>query len=322
MLRAMAWGWAWGLAGAAMLSAQAGWTGPESGFLYDAPTGTVRPVQGAWGSAWLGTPVLQNVGQAWVAPTGWSAVVCHGELCSVVADLSAPRLEVLTQLPGMPEGAAWSSDSQTVALWSASGHWVRVWKDLAGVPTLAAQVNVAEATPVVAAAVSGEGGVVVLALGGEPGGLYELTTAGGLAPLAGLRAAALSFGEGALYALEVGTGKLARVELPGGWTTLWDLPLADPSALAFGIDQHHRPVIYVSGRADQTLAAVDPATGEIRETVSLPVEAAQAAPLAGSYLLSSREQGGLVWSYTPGRGAFFLPAPTVDESASRAPRRR
>src|SRR5260370_41361251 len=81
-------------------SAQIAVNGPIEGFLFDAPTGTVRAVLGVPGSATLGTSIADGVDFGSVAPRQNYAIIFQAGKCQIVSNLnSAPAPSAL--IPGV-----------------------------------------------------------------------------------------------------------------------------------------------------------------------------------------------------------------------------
>ena len=91
-----------------------------------------------------------------------------------------------------------------------------------------------------------------------------------------------------------------------------------------GQDSAARAVIYVAGRGDQTLFVYDRASHNLLEQIQLTVAPSQLEPSGtSSYLLTSRSSADeVLWSFTAGRGIFFVPVtPTEAETPQRRVRR-
>src|SRR5262249_10365579 len=149
------------------------------------------------------------------------------------------------------------------------------------------------------------------------GGVFEVSAIGGLVPLTNLQTASalvVSPKSDTLYALDTASSAVVRVTLQGGPTDRWELPLTNPVALQFGTDVRH-PVLYVSGGADQALIALDPQTGAVDQRTDLSFNPSLLDPLpGGGFLLTSRVgQDSVLWSFAPGRGTYFIPAPPPAE---------
>lgn len=110
--------------------------GPLTGFLYDAPSRSIRVIQGVPGSSYLGTAVLQNIDFASIAPNGRSALVWSGGVASFVArlDLDAATREI--GAAGVPDQIAWSPDSRSIVLYRAVDSRLERWRGLDDAPAI------------------------------------------------------------------------------------------------------------------------------------------------------------------------------------------
>jgi hypothetical protein len=118
---------------------QASLSGPLSGFLFDSPTSSIRPVVGIAGSAYLGTSVLGGVDFASVGPNGASALVIQGGQLSAVSGLNnpAPRITPLDAPFSSSMIIGWAQDGSRVVFASDSGGAViQSIRWTGGVPSL------------------------------------------------------------------------------------------------------------------------------------------------------------------------------------------
>lgn len=302
--------------GAVSVCGQSGLVGPNSGYLFDAPSRSVRLMQGSLGAAALGEPVLDQVDFASISPGGNHAIGCRRGLCFIVTDLTSPDT---LPLASNPEGVAWAADGTSAVLYSRIGGWIQVLTGLAGAPDLSQAWHAPASGPLLSVAYDGRHPII--AMGGSTGGVFEVTEAGGLIPVDGTQSvtALVVAKSGTVYALDGGSPAVLRIPLQGGPVDRWDLPLKDPSAIQLGPN-----LLYVSGRADQSILALDPQTGEVKERTDLSFQPSLLEPLpGGSFLLTSRTDAeGILWSFVPSRGAFFIPAPAQSEETQPRGRRR
>jgi hypothetical protein len=272
-------------------------------------------VVGSFGSAVLGPALLNGVDFASMPPQGTRGIACQAEQCFFFsADVIAGHDPIGDQV-GTPEGAVWSANGTTAVIYSRSGQWLRV---LNTEPSRAqgAQQNVASLGGQLGAVqVSPDGQHVVFAITGQHSGVYEVTANGALVPLlAAENAVALAYSGGGetLYVLngnqvlEIGADSLLHS---------WELEgVANPVGLQAGRDAAGRAVLYVAGGDDHSLFVYDGATHQLIETIPLSFAPTQVEPAGtGSYFLTSRNSGDeLLWSFTTGRGAFFVPVTPLE----------
>ncbi len=304
-------------------NAQSGLVGPSSGFLFDAPSKSVRLVRGSLGAATLGEPVLDLVDFASVSPAGNHAIGCRRGECFVVVNLSSSQLQTLP-LTSTPEGVAWAPDGSGAVLYSRTGAWLQTLTGISGTPDVSQIWNVPN--PGTLLAVAFDGGNTIIAVGGDSGGIFQVTPTGGLLRVADTQTAiALTAPKSnTVYALDAASPAILRIPLQGGPTDRWDLPLNDPVALQLGKDSAQHPTLYIGGGEDQAVIALDPQTGSIKERTDLSFRPSVLEPLpGGSFLLTSRTgSDSLLWSLVPSRGAYFIPAPPSTDDAPLKGRRR
>src|SRR5580692_5995920 len=90
-------------------------SGPVEGFTFDLPTMSLRPVNGALGSASLGKPILRGISYGSVAPQQNYALTFHDGECALISNLGSAQTSTV-RVPGSfvsPEGVAWSADGST-----------------------------------------------------------------------------------------------------------------------------------------------------------------------------------------------------------------
>jgi len=114
------------LAGSAFsLSGQQTFSGPASGYVFDSVEGSIRPVLGIPGAAYLGSQPGLPSGQLWnlvsVAPNGKRALAVSGLSVNLIPDLSQPgSFNSIAQVPGPISRIVWSGDSTAAAIWSVT----------------------------------------------------------------------------------------------------------------------------------------------------------------------------------------------------------
>jgi hypothetical protein len=174
-------------------------------------------------------------------------------------------------------------------------------------------------------AVAYDGQHTIVATGGDAGGVYDVSSVGGMARLADISSAnALVLNADTLYVLDAAAPAVIRVGLQGGPQDRWEIPLTDPVALQIGTDAAHQSVLYVVGGSDHALLALDPQTGVVNQRTDLSFSPSLLYPLPGGSLLLTSRLGtdSVLWSFAPGRGTFFIPAPSPAEDVPLTGRRR
>jgi hypothetical protein len=295
-------------------------SGPTQGMTYDAPSRSLRPVLGSFGSATLGPAILSDVEFATMAPLQQRGIACRGVECFAFTG-QALELQAVPEQREMPEGSAWSASGDTVVLYSRTGEWIRVfeageWSAQLSTHSLGGQV--------MAAAVSPDGAHKVFAIAGEHSGVFELAGLDAFVPLLAAeqpRALAYSVKGDTLYVL--GRDHVDQLRA-NGTVESWALAVEEPWDIQPSRDASGRSVVYVAGRGDHALFTYDAASHGLLETIPLAFAPSRIEPYgAGSFLLTARaSEEDLLWSYTSGRGAFFVPVTPVEADTTQRKVRR
>lgn len=306
--------------------------GPTQGFTYDAASSSVRQVLGSFGSAALGPALLRGLDFASVMPQRSYGVGCASGQCFSISGLGSEQIHQ-NPIPdqfGIPEAAAWSADGRVAVLYSRSEQWVRV---LHGLPEVdaAPQWNVSSlGGQLSSVAVGADGQRIFMAIAGDRPGVFEITAAGSFVPVLGAtNPVGLSFSTNGetLYVLDAGIHGMLEIHVEDGRAQSWPLDaVQDPTAVQPGRNAAGHPVLYVAGRSDRALFVYDATDHRLIEQIALTFAPTQVQPSgAGSYMLTARaSQDELLWSFTTGRGVFFVPAAPESEPSetSGLPQRR
>jgi hypothetical protein len=95
------------------------WSPPSSGFVHDTLMGTIRPILGFVGAAYLGAPVLDQVTRSSFAPNQQTSIFERDGVMWWARDLRSPdRLEALDRLSSVRE-ARWAANSASAVLMTA-----------------------------------------------------------------------------------------------------------------------------------------------------------------------------------------------------------
>ena len=118
---------------------QASLSGPHSGFLFDSPTSSIRPIIGIAGSAYLGPSIMNGLDFASVGPDGSNALVLQGGQLLAVSGLNsaAPQIAPLNTPFSSSMIIGWAKDGSRVVFAASSGGTVIQsvrWTD--GLPAL------------------------------------------------------------------------------------------------------------------------------------------------------------------------------------------
>ncbi|MGC4053323.1 MAG: hypothetical protein QM757_28800 [Paludibaculum sp.] len=304
--------------------------GPIAGFVFDAPTGSLRQVLGMPGAARLSAPVLSDVTWASVAPNGQMALVARqGETRLVSRDnigqdpAGAPVESILSE----PQLSAWAADSSAVALYSSASNsiqWVR----------FSAQAATAE-TPIPLTGVDG----TVTAITADPSsslalvtvagaGVYRVTTTDGTTQVlaaADISAIALEPGAATLWAADRANAQVLQIQNPGSTEPAVSTLLADPEKLAdvsaLGLSSD-RKQLYLASRTTSLLYWFDRSAAQLSDGIALDAPVTELLPLGrpSLLLLGARDKAGAalyVLDERSGPGIFFVPAPAGEGDSAQ-----
>ena len=322
----------WALCGLALScfsqSVQIG--GPIAGFVFDAPTGSLRQVLGTPGAARLSPPLLSGVDWASVAPNGQMALVIRqGETRLVSRDNIGqdPAGTLVESVLEEPQFSAWAADSSAVALYSSatrSIQWLR----------FAAQTSTAEAPvpltgvdgTVTAFAADASSGLALVVV--EGAGVYRISSMDGtiqVLAVGDISAIALEPGGATLWAADRANAQVLQVLNPGSSEPessplLADAEkLADVSALGLSSD---RKQLYLASRTTRLLYGFDRSASLLSDGIALDTPVTELLPLgrASLLLLGARDKAGAalyVLDERSGPGIFFVPAPAGEGDSAQ-----
>jgi hypothetical protein len=294
-------------------------SGPVEGFMFDAPTESLRAVYGFPGSATFGPVLLSDVEYGSVAPNKNYAIAFKDGHCLFVSGLDSARVStsLLAGVYAQPEGTIWSGDSSVAILYSRSGNWIQT---LAGMPKTP-RVNTYRNLSVLggsleAVSADTDGKQIAVAMHGQKGGVYLSTSNQEFVPLAEMaNPIALSFSENGanLYALDGAALKLAAITISNWNSQILSLPeLRDPFAILAGYDNANQPVVFVASLKDRLVAVYSPGSQKIERTVRLGFQPSGLQELGrNSFVIGSRAKPqDPLWLFTtaPRPEVYFVPA--------------
>jgi len=183
--------------------------GPVSGTVLDHGSGSLRPMLGVPGAAYLGAGLVAGVDAAAISPDGEVALaVSQGKLqwISGLRELAPAGVPVDGAIDGA-DRLAWSPDGSFAAAYSSRSGQAQVLRIASRVPAAGPPIDIA--LPVTALAVSASGDLVA----GAEGGVYLI--AAGAAPrllAAAARPASLAVRGSTLYVADSAAGSILRVD--------------------------------------------------------------------------------------------------------------
>lgn len=283
--------------------AQSGIEGVRSGVLFDAPSGSIRFMEGIPGAAHLGGPAAEGLEAASVSPSGRVALAKRDAAWVALRGLGTETLESI-ELGEEIQGVQWSGAGRYAAVALADGR-VGVWDAEAMEWLLKAEA--AETGELAGAAVTEEGLLLAGWFDGEStrlaswkdGAWQEMGRVRGRAAIACSVKLAVVAGEGEMAVFASGEeawrSPMGREDAPVGLAIQGEL-----IAAAFGGDQPELVWWKAEGGEAQRLA--------------LELTPDRLEPLAGGngLVLKQRERAGdEIWVAVPrgeGWAAYFVPA--------------
>jgi len=294
-------------------------SGPVEGYIFDAPTQTLRAVDGLPGSATFGPVILSGVSFGSVAPYKNYAFAFEDRHAVFVSGLDSAHVST-SQIPGvfgLPEGAVWSSDGSVAVLYSLSGNWIQTLAGLPKTPRANPYLNLSVLDGSLSAvAVNSDGKQIALAMRGAKSGVYLNNSSQEFVPLAKMEnPISLSFSENGanLYALDGSTLKLSAITISDWSSQVLPLPeLRDPMAVSAGHDAANQPVVFVASASDRQVGIYNPASQKLEATISLGFQPTGLRNLGpNSFVIGARVKSGEpLWLFTtaPRPAIYFVPA--------------
>ena len=297
-------------------------SGPVEGFVYDAPTSSIRGVIGSLGSASLGPAIMPLLDFASVAPRqSYALAVRRGQTLLISGLASAdPSSTALAGSFSVPDGVVWSGDASVAVLYSRTGNWIQA---ITGLPDSVAAGPLLSLVPLggslSAVATDLHGARIAIGMTGDHTGVYGL--AGGQSWVPTLNPSnpvALAFSDGGtLYALDAATQQVFEVGVSetgsvNSAVQTWPVALNDGIAVQPSLDASNRQVLYVAGRSDRLLLTYDVASHQSIASIPLSFDPTTINPLGSvSFLLRSRSAStDPLWSFinSPQLAVYFVPA--------------
>jgi hypothetical protein len=313
-----------GLVFCGVLSAQsAPLSGPIEAFAFDAPTRTLRAVNGSLGSASLGPPLFSEIEFGSVAPHKDYAVAFRRGRGLIISSLgsdqpSSTLLADSASVPeGVPEGVGWSGDGSSAILYSRAGNWIQKLTGMPASPKLGPSLSLSLLGGSLSAlAIDTTGAHIAIGVtGGASAGIFDMTDGQGFVPLLSLsQPIALSFSDdgGTLYGIDGSTHQLSELKMADLTSRMWGLdPLQDPVAVRSVKGAGNSQAIYVAGRNDRLLMALDVSSHQTISIIPLSFQPTSLDPLGrNSFVLNSRDGHDPLWSLvtSPQASVYFVPA--------------
>lgn len=298
------------------LHAQTSLGGPIQAFTYDAPTRSIRAVNGFPGAASFGPALIDNLDFASVAPLQNYGIVLKGGAYVLMSGLGSSTSSLqISGIAANPEAVVWSQNGSVAVLYSRSQSWFQIVSGLPASPMAAAQVDVSSLGPLASIAVDATGANVVVGVTGNSGGIYQAKGAQFMLLAALRNPVSLSFssvGE-TVYALDGASNDVIAAVIGNQAVQTFALTgMTNPVAIQAVVDSQNRQVLYIAGGTDRLLRVLDIATQQTLSETALPVVPTTIGQLASaSFVVAPRAQStDPLWLFanTPQPGAYFVPA--------------
>lgn len=249
---------------------------PMAGVIVDRVNRAIRPVTAGAESALAGTAKVREFDFAVAAPDGRNALVGREGSLYIIRRLDGtlPVWRQLREDGQEVRRAAWSENSESLALIDGGANRLELWTRVSYEPKRVGTVDLTSVTErIVSVAVDGEGRFAFAATQGkESGTLYLLKP--GQEPLMVMpvgKAGVIQLAGGALYLADRGRNEVIRLtnwERIPAVTTLASEGngVADPVGFAVDAD---RKRLYVASRETQQVLGIDLSSGAVKETLEL-----------------------------------------------------
>ena len=280
-----------GCFGSSLRAQNSGLAGPQSGFVFDRASGTIRPVIGVPGSAHLGSAAVKQVRYGAVSPDGSAAIILENRQLSFATSLSStePALVPLGGASTPPDALAWAPDSSAAAWHFHDSPLIQRFTVSHGQPVPSGAIDLAAlGYRISALAIAPFGGRIYAAVrDGSSSGVYLISPGSHPLQIALIGdPVALAFDQSGenLYALDGRTG--AVFEIRGASGTSAASPFIAPSGtvtdfvgLAVG---RYNTRLYTVSRSARLVREYEIGTGNLLAELPLDSPPSSMQPLGGN----------------------------------------
>ena len=295
-----------------------GISGPVEGFTFDAPTMSIRAVNGSLGSASLGPAALSQLDFASVAPHQNYGIAFRRGQVLFVSQLGSDQVSTaaLPEPSSAPDGVVWSDDGSVAVLYSQMGSWIQTFTGFPAAVNPGPSISISPLGGSLSAiATDLHGQSIAVGVTGDQAGVYVSANSQGFVPLLSMSSpVSLAFSaDGAtLYALNGATNQLSELTLASSANQTWPLGTENAVAIKAASNASNLNVLYVAGGSDHLLLAFDPSTHQLIASVPLSFVPTAIETLGNnSFVLRARTgNSDPLWSFTNGTQpmVYFVPA--------------
>jgi hypothetical protein len=303
-------------------------SGPVEAITFDAPTRSLRAVNGLPGSASFGPMLLDSLDVASVAPRQNYGIFFESGKCFFVSGLGSKTISTsaIAGVTAYPDGIVWSGNGSLAILYSRSASWIQTVAGFPNAPVAGAPADVSSlGGALTAVAADALGQQIVLAVSGDTGGVYQ-ASGGQVTALASMaKPVSLSFSSDGqtLYALDEANAAVTAIALPSRGLQTLALPgIANPIAIQALEDSQNRQLLYIAGGSDRKVRILDVSTRQVLMDVPLTFQPTGLDPFgSSSFVLASRSNSANpLWllAVAPQPGAYFVPAVQLRQPVHRS----
>jgi len=268
-------------------------SGPLTGLIYDRTRGAVRPLQGVPGSSYIGSPVLDQVDLASIAPGGEWAFIARNGQTEFMHGLSgsAPAESSPDGLIASVDRVVWNRDGSAALLYSSSGNQLQRVTFSGGEARADAPIDVPSGR-VTALALDQAGRQIALGVAGS--GLYLFNTGQSPALISSIaQPVAAAFDETSLklYAVDADSSRILEFDSGAAQRDFAALdPAVTPAGLAVSAGSRY---LLLADSAARAVYVYDTASRSLANTLNLDFVPTRFEPLSTgpTFLLNGDQQG-------------------------------
>jgi|GEM_PF-5370536 hypothetical protein len=286
-----------------------GLTGPRSGYVFDPRNESVVPIIGVPGGSQLGSPVVQGLKKASIAPNGRTALALLEDGVYWFQDVERNEPLRIDSLAKWPDLVAWSGDSSAAVLYFSEEHSIRILTR-ESVPEVRTVETPGFEEPITALATASGGRAVLFAIGDGASRVFRIGDEGAISEIGSfdgpVRFSSSSDGR-RVFVMER-SGRLLSVDLAAGYgiqeILAAEVSLPEPVGV-----QEQGDKIYVAYVSTPVVRAYQlPAASPIHE-IALDSPPDGLTPISATrFLLTQPGIAPVLWLFDAGAtpGAYFV----------------
>ncbi len=296
----------------------AGVAGPVTGFIFGGPSGTLRPMLGIPGAAYLGGALATGLENASVAPDGSAALAVQqsGKLMvySGLRNAASAAVAVTGGIPGA-DFIVFSPDSSAAAVYSSSSRQGQMLSGMAKSPAAGPAIDLS-GLPGRVVALAFDGQRLILGVSGDSGGIFVATASAGAQRIAAAsNPAAIALAGSSLYFADGGTQQIWQVQSYASTLAAVvfgnDNSIDSPAGLQVSADGQR---LLVANAGNRKLTVYDIASRTATQSLDLPFIPTRMDRIGDPsvFLLNGSGQGPIYVLRDAGAGkaaVFFVPVP-------------